>query len=245
MMQAVKSVVPASLRREFHLASYALRVYAGLRGRTIRACPICGSNGRFSAAGDPPRFDVCCPQCSSLDRHRLLFLACRDLNLVSGGSVLHFAPEPNVASFLKPIAERYVSADIIEGRADLALNMEETGLPDGSFDWIVASHVLEHVDDRRALPEMHRILKAGGAAVIMVPIVEGWDATYENEKVHDEEGRRLHFGQDDHVRMYGRDLRTRIRDAGFTLEEYVASPQACVEFGLCRGERVFVCRKKA
>src|SRR5690606_22016623 len=48
------------------------------------------------------------------------------------------------------------------------------GLPfaDASYDFVMASHVLEHVpDDRKALAEIRRILKPGGIAVLPVPII--------------------------------------------------------------------------
>jgi predicted SAM-dependent methyltransferase len=111
------------------------------------------------------------------------------------------------------------------------------------FDVIVASHILEHVDDRAALREIHATLRSGGLAIIMVPIVEGWATTYENSQVVTDADRLRHFGQEDHVRLYGRDLRERIRDAGFDLEEFSGSPADCLCMGLTPGETVFLARK--
>jgi ubiquinone/menaquinone biosynthesis C-methylase UbiE len=34
--------------------------------------------------------------------------------------------------------------------------------------------VLEHVDDAKALGEIYRVLKPGGVALIMLPVIEGW-----------------------------------------------------------------------
>ena len=51
------------------------------------------------------------------------------------------------------------------------------------FDTIVCSHVLEHVNDRAALAELHRILKQDGLLVVMVTIVESSPTTYEDETV--------------------------------------------------------------
>jgi len=48
----------------------------------------------------------------------------------------------------------------------------------------------------------------------MVPIEEGWEVTYENPKVVSPRQRLLHFGQEDHVRFYGRDIRNRLTAAG-------------------------------
>ena len=78
----------------------------------------------------------------------------------------------------------------------------------------------------------------------MVPIIEGWTSTYENPSVRTNRGRNLHFGQADHVRFYGADVRERIRAAGFALDEYAANGEDCVKFGLARGETVFIAIKQ-
>ena len=78
----------------------------------------------------------------------------------------------------------------------------------------------------------------------MIPIVEGWDISYENPTIVDSERRALHFGQMDHVRYYGRDIRERLKAAGFVVAEYTAFGEECVRYSLLRGEKVFVCRKQ-
>jgi 2-polyprenyl-3-methyl-5-hydroxy-6-metoxy-1,4-benzoquinol methylase len=46
---------------------------------------------------------------------------------------------------------------------------------DGTFDAVVSSHVIEHVFDPRALlHEMHRVLKPGGACVVVTPNFDSW-----------------------------------------------------------------------
>jgi hypothetical protein len=54
---------------------YRTAVLAKLGGVVERVCPLCGAKGRFRAFGHPPRYDAECPGCSSLERHRLLYLA--------------------------------------------------------------------------------------------------------------------------------------------------------------------------
>jgi hypothetical protein len=73
----------------------------------------------------------------------------------------------------------------------------------------------------------------------MVPIVEGWDKTYEDSTIVEAKDRRLHFGQWDHVRYYGRDIRDRVRRAGFELTEFTAIEPEIQTLGLCRGEKIF------
>jgi predicted SAM-dependent methyltransferase len=77
--------------------------------------------------------------------------------------------------------------------------MEAIDLPDASVDLIIANHVLEHVDDAKASRELSRILRPNGVLLCMVPIVEGWATTYQNPDITTDEGRMLHFGQEDHV----------------------------------------------
>lgn len=210
------------------------------RGVHPRTCPICGFHGRFTAFGDPPRWDARCPSCHSLERHRLLALLLKERPELVGGRTIHFAPEPAVTRLVQPASQRYETADLVRRDCDLNLNLEAISLPDQSVDTFVLSHLLEHVDDRKALAELYRCLRPGGAAVIMVPVVEGWKTSYENPAVTNERDRNLHFGQADHVRFYGADVRDRIREAGFVLEEHVASGEDSVRFGLRRGESVFV-----
>src|SRR5690606_38985645 len=109
---------------------------------------------------------------------------------------------------------------------------------------VMLNHVLEHIpDDRAALSELFRILRPGGLAVITVPVVEGWEKTYEDPAIDTPELRELHFGRWDHVRYYGRDLRERIRAAGFEVEVWQAAPADTVTYALHRGASVFVGHK--
>jgi SAM-dependent methyltransferase len=216
-------------------------------GGDVCTCTLCGKTGRFLPMGLPPRINAGCPECGSMERHRLLGLYLRQHpDLVADRLVLHFAPERPVAIAVRAAEPAlYRTADIEVGRADVQLSLERIDLPDESVDLVIASHILEHVDDRLALTELHRILVPGGHAVIMVPIVEGWDETYENAAVKTNAERARHFGQADHVRVYGRDLRARIAAAGLSLTEFTASAQECLTHGLQRGEKIFIATRAA
>jgi SAM-dependent methyltransferase len=181
-----------------------------------------------------------CPQCGSLERHRLLKLWLDDnRERIVGKRVLHFAPEAAMSDLVRPLAKAYVTADIAPGR-DLQLNIEKIELPDESYDVILCSHVLEHVDDRAALAEMHRVLVVGGVALLMTPLIEGWATTYENGAIAEPHDRAIHFGQQDHVRYFGSDFRDRIRRAGFSSDEFTAEGFVVVKHGLSRGEKIFI-----
>jgi SAM-dependent methyltransferase len=207
-----------------------------------RVCNTCGFQGYFRAVGWPIRPEAQCPQCGSLERHRLFGLWLdANASLVGGKRVLHFAPEPVISALISCLAGEYVTADLTSGVGDIVVDIEHmTALRDGSFDVIICFHVLEHVDDRAALSEMHRVLTQPGMALLMTPVIEGWDYTYENYAVVTPLDRRVHFGQEDHIRYYGADLRKRIVDAGFSLQEFTANEPQVHTYGLFRGDKLFI-----
>jgi SAM-dependent methyltransferase len=228
-----------SIHQVLRRVRYTAAVARQLRSGRATECTVCGYVGRFNAFGHPPRYGAECPQCKSLERHRLLKMAFDRHGIVRPGmAVLHFAPEPTVRRLLTGVD--YSSADIMPGRADLVLDLEEIALESQSVDMVVANHVLEHVDDRKAMAELFRILRPGGVLIATVPIIEGWDESYEDSSITSGEQRLLHFGQSDHVRAYGRDFRDRLKGAGFVLDEFVATGSECVQYALKPGQRIFI-----
>jgi SAM-dependent methyltransferase len=209
-------------------------------------CPCCGFHGQFRGFGSPIRLGVLCPSCGSVERHRLLTLAIdRGLIDLSGRDILHFAPEQWLKGRLERAgAGKYVTSNYpLQEGADFCFDIEAIDLPDESYDIIMCFHVLEHVDDRRALSELYRVLRAGGKLVAMVPIIEGWDASYEDSALTTERQRHIHFGQYDHVRYYGADFRDRVTQAGFQLVEFTANGPDSPRYRLKRGEKVFIATK--
>ena len=157
----------------------------------VHECPCCSYVGQFLPLTwyNPPIFNVECPSCGAFERHRLLHLMQRRYQIVSSSDrVIHFAPENAIRDLIKPNVAEYLTADLRKDVGDLVINIEEIALPSGRVDVAICSHVLEHVDDRRALSELYRILSPGGRLVIMVPVCEGWDATYEDPAIVSEIG---------------------------------------------------------
>jgi SAM-dependent methyltransferase len=187
-----------------------------------RLCPICGcSSPRFSPLGNPPREDAQCLHCGSLERDRLAWLFVRmrtDLLGPTARTMLHLAPESCLADrFRAHLRDGYLSADLCEDRAMVRMDITDIGYPDGSFDVIYCSHVLEHVDDdRRAMQELHRVLRPGGWAIVLVPVMG--DRTFEDPQIVEPRERERAFGQEDHVRRYGLDIVERLQEAGFSVE---------------------------
>jgi predicted SAM-dependent methyltransferase len=158
-------------------------------------------------------------------RHRLLFAAVgrrSDLGidaLVRGKRVLHFAPEAIVTKALMHDAGKYVTADFHKQNVDLRLDMSDMrALADGSFDLVVACDVLEHVpDDSAALREVHRILSTQGWAILTVPQKDHLPSKYEDPAMATPEQRKVAFGQEDHLRIYGDDFGRYLETHGFTV----------------------------
>lgn len=190
-----------------------------------------------------------CPVCGSLERHRLavMYLRRRRDLLRNLDRVLHIAPERPVARVLQDeCSEAYVTADLDADGVMVQADLTRIPFDSESFDCLFCSHVLEHVpDDRRAMKELHRVLRPGGWALLQVPIRDG--ATFEDPTVEDPERRAELFGQPDHVRVYGHDFKDRLEAARFSVS--VERPQesfdrdVLVRCGLRTPERIFVCRR--
>jgi SAM-dependent methyltransferase len=211
-----------------------------------RKCPICGYHGRFWSYGASPRAEALCPQCLSIERHRLfqLFLLRQGGRWLAGKRILHFAPEGFIRERLDRLAT-YVTADLAGDGVDCHCTMESMPFADHSFDAVIAHHVLEHVeDDGRAMREIRRVMAPDGVAILSVPIIQGWHRTYEDGRIQRPEERRTHFGQEDHKRLYGRDFVERLSRTGFAVAVFQADPKSEVSFGLRRGDQLFIARPR-
>jgi SAM-dependent methyltransferase len=71
-------------------------------------------------------------------------------------------------------------------------------------------------DDRKALSEFRRVLTPGGYLVLQEPIRGA--VSYEDASIDDEQMRLEKSLQEDHVRLYGLDLKARIEASGLACE---------------------------
>ena len=85
--------------------------------------------------------------------------------------------------------------------------------PDGHFDKIVASEVLEHIpDDMRAMRELLRVLRPGGELAVTVP-------SWLPERICWALSEDYHTAPGGHVRIYTRaELEAKLKAIGFTVE---------------------------
>jgi SAM-dependent methyltransferase len=193
------------------------------RGTAV-ACPVCG--GRFSRFKDDwNRPDALCWRCGSHERHRAqaLLLDRRPSLLNDIRSLLHLAPEWCLRRRLEPLAAerglRYLTGDLDPAGVDLQLDLTALDLPDGAFDAVICSHVLEHVaDDGVAMRELRRVVAPGGWCLVMVPLDLARAQTYEDPSIVDPQDRLRAFWQHDHVRLYAPDVADRLAAAGFSVE---------------------------
>jgi SAM-dependent methyltransferase len=67
---------------------------------------------------------------------------------------------------------RFIGSDYLDGKGvDMVIDVRKTGLPDGQFDIVICTEVIEHVDEpKSACQELFRILRNGGYLILTVPM---------------------------------------------------------------------------
>ena len=222
MLKSLKDLVinsfPVSSRKIYHTLNKFL--YKGNK----YYCPICEKGyNRFLPGPENIRSNSKCPGCSSLERHRLLWLYLKSEQniLTSKINLLNISPDYATQTKLKSLSNiNYTSIDLKSPLAMYNEDLTNLSFKDNSFDAILCYHVLEHIeDDLKAIFELYRILKPGGWAILQSPIDIEREKTYEDLTITTLAERKKAFGQEDHVRIYGRDYFLRLKKAGFKVTE--------------------------
>lgn len=189
------------------------------RGTQVE-CACCGARAKSYLQQD---LGDTCAFCESRPRQRFVALYL-EKNLAKGATVLHFAPEPCLQGFLRKQSDiSYLSADLRSVHADVHVDlgnpeMTLTKLGTQKYSLIIASHILEHLeDDLGAMRLFTKLLRPHGLALIQVPL-DPKRETYEDWTITTSAGRLQAFGQEDHVRIYGLDIINRLRASGFSVE---------------------------
>ena len=183
----------------------------------------------------------------------ILYVYLRDIVHVFDSSrkfhILHFAPEPHLTERLRTLANvNYICGDLFTtgySYPDYVRNMNVLDIPfkENSFDIVLCNHVLEHIEnDQKAMQELYKVLKKTGIAILQVPIASDLAHTYENSSITEPELRIKHFGQKDHVRLYGMDYKTRLESVGFKVD-MVNIADRYPKYGLNPFETLYICHK--
>ena len=140
-------------------------------------CPVCGYIGPFMDVHPSTgmRRHAKCPHCGALERHRLQYLAVQQVlqpRQPSAMRMLHFAPEPCLRPLFHRMFEQYTTADLTMDDVDCQVDMRHLPFRDASYDFVIASAVLDYIpDDSNAIREIRRILKPNGIALLPISLV--------------------------------------------------------------------------
>ncbi|MBD3343818.1 MAG: methyltransferase domain-containing protein [Chitinivibrionales bacterium] len=222
------------------------------KGNTVN-CPCCNGNfKKFLPAGqnENRRENAKCPDCSSLERHRLTAYLSKKL-LIGRSQIrfLHIAAEQCLISFFGNMNPQLYVTGELEGRnCTINFSIESIPFKDETFDVALCSHVLEHVlQDRLAITEFYRVLNKNGIAFLEVPVDKSIRCTIEGSPSMSREERIRILKQEDHQRLYGLDFSSRLTEAGFAVEEIDVAREFSHEdikkYGFDIEEIFFVCRK--
>ena len=227
-----------------------------LRGDRVY-CACCKSKFKqFAPFGNDRRQNAWCPNCESLERHRLLWMYFENkTNLYSDKvRVLHIAPETVFFhKFKKQKNIDYFPVDIfphLYPKGTTYLDILDNEIPDNSFDVIICNHVFQYIeDDQKAMTNILKLMPPGGWGIMQVPINTKATQTFEDSSVTDPLERERIFGLKEHVRYYSYDYADKLRSAGFdvTVDDFTASftDEEIFKYGFFKGDAVYYVEKKA
>lgn len=194
-----------------------------------------------------------CPRCGAHDRERHLLMYLEETGMLAGmrgKSVLHFAPEKRLSlRIINAAPAQYVPCDLYPNSPDVQrVDMLQMQFTDQSFDLVIASHVLEHVDDDlKALSEIRRVLKPGGYSILQTPYSGKLHHTWRDPGIDTDAARLQAYGQADHVRLFGRDIFARFASAdlvSYVKQHHEVLPNVdAAMYGINPNEPLFLFRR--
>jgi len=254
-MKQIISFVLRKIPRKYiqYFSHYVLRIIAIFYYGNKVECPIDGRTYRkFLPYGRlQSRPNALCPSSLSLERHRLmwLFLKNKTKFFTDNIKLLHIAPELCFMKIFESMESlSYISGDIESPLAKVKMDVHQIPFEENLFDVVFCNHVMEHVDeDIKAMSEIHRVLKPAGWAIIQSPVYMYLDKTLEDPSITDPLEKERIFGQNDHMRKYGKDYGDRLRKGGFKVTEdnYLneLSPEVRKRYALPEEEIIYFCEK--
>ncbi len=205
-------------------------------------CTICEINLRDFVHHSDQKI---CPNCGSIQRTRKLYQLIKENYLVDKSVILDFSPSrclyrkwqniPNINYFSTDISGDFLS----DFRYDIC-HIESSS---NRFDLVICYHILEHIeDDIQAMSELFRVIKPGGTCIVQTPFKDG--DVYEDETKVSKEDRLLHFGQEDHVRIYSLyALSERLKKVGFQVDVLTLNEKINNRYGLKTNEQILIAKK--
>jgi SAM-dependent methyltransferase len=169
-----------------------------------------------------------CPFCGASDRNRLycIFLKQQFKEWEFENkkpSILDIAPDKTLSAWIQKYDFiTYRSVDLYMQDTDDKADITNLDIyKDNRFDFVLCSHVIEHIQqDRKALSELFRILKPKGFAIIMAPIFLNLEHDIDSTIYDTPALRWKYFGQDDHVRAYSKQgFIDKLTDTGFKVSQ--------------------------
>ena len=216
-------------------------------------CPIDGRTYRkFLPYGRlESRPNALCPSSLSLERHRLMWLYLKDKTdfFKKKLKLLHIAPELCFMDVFEKMENlEYITGDLESPLAKVKMDVLDIPFDANTFDVVFCNHVMEHVDsDIKAMAEIHRVLNPGGWAIIQSPVYPYLEKTLEDPAITNPKEREKIYGQNDHLRKFGRDYGERLRRAGFkvTEDDYLneLSEEVKKRYALPTEEIIYFCEK--
>lgn len=250
----IETIFPQSLYGYIHFLMVRVRNFLNIGFHFY--CPCCKSHLRTFTLINENNKLLICPSCGSHNRHRLLWIFFKvNPNLISNNIkmaknlFLHIAPFPYFIHKLKKNKKlNYITADLNQPNVMIKVDISNTKFKSNLFDSILCIHVLEHVkEDKKAILELNRILKYKGWAIFMVPIDRKLEKTFDDPSITDPKERLKHFGQENHLRLYGTDFKENLKKGGFMVKRYlckeILNSFEIQKYGLIRNEEIYYCRK--
>ncbi len=186
---------------------------------SVHQCSVCQKKPRSFILNQ--RKEQLCPNCGSLTRDRRLFLEFKKEGFTTKPiKLLDISPSRSLYSqFNKSKNIDYYPSDLSDDfMSKYQYDLTDMPVDNDYFDVIICFHILEYIEkDTMAMKELYRTLRPGGMIFVQTPFKSG--EIYENDAITTPEDRKVHFGQDDHVRIYSVDgLKQRLTTVGFKVD---------------------------
>lgn len=194
--------------------NYLLAFGERLRRSERHECPVCRWHGRrfrTYVAPDDVIGDCICPRCGSFDRQRFLVFGMRRVLADKARvprTLLGLSVSPAMSWLLAHEGLGRCFRSDFDRRdprfmPDVIADLRRAGFRAEAFDWIICSHVLEHiVEFDLAVDELVRLLRPGGLAWIQVAYHETLATSHPIPlDPHDYDAHAWRFGADVTARL--------------------------------------------